>query len=104
MILGLKISQGTLQGTLLCYEASSTLLNGVINNNKAIIFYSSFGVIVLFLDFGSFRFNFFFPVSSLLLYTCANATVPTKTCKIPLSTKQNPNTKLNNYFMVDSSQ
>lgn len=103
MTLGLKISQGTLQGTLLCSEASSTLLNGVINNNKAITFYSSFGVIALFLNFGSRRFNFF-PVSSLLLQTCANASVPTKTCKIPLSTKQNPNTKLNHYFMVDSSE
>lgn len=38
MTLGKKISQGTLQGTLLCSEASSTLLNGAINNNKAIIF------------------------------------------------------------------
>lgn len=59
MTLGPKISQGTLQGTLLCSEASSELLTGVINNNKAIIFYSSFGVIALFLDLGSFRFNFF---------------------------------------------
>lgn len=101
MTLGLKISQGTLQRTLLCSEASSTLLNGVINNNKVIIFYSSFGVIALFLNFGSFRFNFF-PLSSLLLQTCAIATVLTKTCKIPLPTKQN--TELNNYFMVDSSQ
>lgn len=98
----LKISQGALHGTWLCSEASSTLLNGVINNNKAIIFYSSFVVIVLFLNFVSFRF--FFPVSSLLLQSCANATEPKKTCKIPPSTKQNPNTKLKNYFMVDSSQ
>lgn len=103
MTLGLKISQGALQGTLLCSEASSTLLNGVINNNKAIIFYSSFGVIALFLNFSSLRFNFFL-LSSLLLQTCAHETVPTKTCKIPLSTKQNPNTMLNNCFMVDSSQ
>lgn len=71
MTLGLKISQGTLQRTLLCSEASSTLLNGVINNNKAIIFYFSFGVIALFLNFGSFRFNFFSsvkPFSSDLCY------------------------------------
>lgn len=36
--LGLKISQGALYGTWLCSEASRTLLNGIINNNKAIIF------------------------------------------------------------------
>lgn len=80
MTLGQKNSQGTLQGTLLCSEASSTLLNAAINNNKAIIFYSSFGIIALFWGLGSLGFNFFFlSVSSLLLQTsCANTTVPKK--------------------------
>lgn len=42
---GQEISQGTLQGTLLCSDGSSTLLNAAVNNNKAIFFYTSFGAI-----------------------------------------------------------
>lgn len=79
MTLG-RVAQGTLQGTLLCYEGSSTLFSAAINNNKAIIFYSSFGVIALFLGFGSLRqCSFFLSVSSLLPQTfCADKAIPKK--------------------------
>lgn len=67
MTLGREIAQGTLQGTLLCSEGSSALFSAAINNNKAIIFYSSFGLIALFLGLGSLRQGIFFlSVSSLL--------------------------------------
>lgn len=46
--LGLKMSQGALQGILLCSEASSALLNGVINNNIAIIFIIHLGLLLYF--------------------------------------------------------
>lgn len=48
MTLGLKMSQGALQGILLCSEASSALLNGVINNNIAIIFIIHLGLLLYF--------------------------------------------------------
>lgn len=72
---------------------------------KAIIFYSSFGFIALFLSLVSLRVNIFCSVSGLVLQTfCANTKEIKMTYKIPLFTKQNPNTNLNNYMMVDSSQ
>lgn len=70
MTLGREITQGTLQGTLLCSEGCSALFSAAVNNNKAIIFYSSFGVIALFLGLGSHRQRIFFlSVSSLLPQT-----------------------------------
>lgn len=77
MTSGQKISQGSLQETLLCSEASSIILNGAINNKKAINFYSSFG-----LNFGPWKSQiYFFVCVGFKPFTSdffANTTVPKK--------------------------
>lgn len=95
--LGLKISQGALHGTWLCSEASRTLLNGIINNNKAIIF--------LFFICGYWSILavsalIFFPVSSLLLQACPNATEPKKLAKFhcPQNKTQTPSWKITSWL------